>query len=251
MAMEKIRTASSIREEIFALQMELALMEAERQEIDELIANSERPDAERDALVERLIAKEGAKAPAAIRTRAQRERGAHRARRILPRIGAGLACLLLLGYLGMSVAIAAVPAVRAEALRFIAHIGDGFVTFYFANADRPAQMPENWTGAYFPAHIPQGFALQSAGRGTALFRDEKSNVLTFSEYGLNEYTMIDTQGAALSTAEINGMRATVIHRQEAGMVFVVWAVGDEYFEVSLDGSVEEAVKIARSVASVR
>ncbi|MEG2531339.1 MAG: DUF4367 domain-containing protein [Raoultibacter sp.] len=183
----------------------------------------------------------------------RKRRRRHFARHTLPKIGRIAAGVLLVFFVGGTVAVAAVQPVRMQLMKFLINIERQY-THLSLVPDESAfvDVPEGWAGEYFPAYIPEGFAVTQVtgieGCGTAQYQAEDERLFDFGEYDEFSSSNIDTEDAEIEYVEIGGAQAML--SQKKGHVILTWAWADRYFIVSLDGSVDVAVRIARSVQKI-
>lgn len=110
------------------------------------------------------------------------------------------------------------------------------------------EVPAEWKGAFYPTYIPEGFALHSAISSEAEYRTSDGRVLGFGETEYGGSTNLDTENANVSTVMVNGAEATLIEKGK--WTAVVWFANNRMFSVDIDGSVEEALRIANSVTMI-
>ena len=60
---------------------------------------------------------------------------------------------------------------------------------------------------------------------------------------------MDTENANISFENINGVDATVIEKD--GWVAIVWSANSRLFVIDMDGTKDEAIKVASSVTFIK
>ena len=83
-------------------------------------------------------------------------------RKVLPATLRAAACLLLLLTVSFSVAFATSPMLRSKVLTLVVRIDEErnwvFVDF-LEDQDSAFDVPQNWTGLYFPSDLPDGYVI--------------------------------------------------------------------------------------------
>lgn len=174
-------------------------------------------------------------------------------RQTLPKAGKIAAAALLVFFIGGSVAVAAVRPVRLQLMKFLIKIEREYAELSLVPAEgAELEVPDGWTGDYFPAYVPEGFAFnQIAGVDgclTVQYQLHDGRLFEFGEYDQDTGTNIDIEDAEIQYLEVGGSPALVSEKD--GYSTVAWAYADRYFIVGLDGAVDEALQIARSVQKI-
>ena len=128
---------------------------------------------------------------------------------------------------------------------------------YWENAEnQPIFPPEEWTGRYYPAYIPEGYEVDyyyEAFHSIELVLEDGHRIL-FSELDPSVTEMRGTEGAEVYTIQIHGADATVIDGWHNGIhnVTIVWQISQEtWFDlVTYKLDTEEAIRIAKSVRRI-
>lgn len=169
----------------------------------------------------------------------------------LPRITQIAAAILLVIFIGTTVAIASVREVRVHVLKFLIQMDEEYTELSLVESpDEAFPVPEDWRGKYYPSYIPEGFVVQSVDQyiNDVYYLDASNNLLYFMENAEDASTNIDTEGAKLNPVTINGAPAIVSEKE--GRVTVAWSNGDRYFVLTLDGSVDIAMRIVNSLKNI-
>lgn len=97
--------------------------------------------------------------PASLR-RAYASRRARQALRTWgPRTLRAAAAVLLVFYLGLTTALATVPSLRHSLMTFMIHSEEEYTELALIPSGETLDIPQGWQGAYYPAYIPEGFAI--------------------------------------------------------------------------------------------
>lgn len=117
------------------------------------------------------------------------------------------------------------------------------------------EVPEAWTGLYYPSYIPEGFSLESC-----------SNLLSKASYGAGDDAQMDfyeldeaaestlgTEGSQVSAVMVGSQEGQMIESTSDGfhIVDLVWAADDRWFHLSaLNIERDEVIRIAESVRRI-
>ncbi len=159
------------------------------------------------------------------------------------------ACVVLVIGIAAPIAIANIEAIRVRVMELLINIQDEYTEISMVeNEEMAFDVPAAWRGEYYPSYIPDGFALtQINSRGSTAYFTETggSRGIRFGEYSSDTYTNIDSEGAELTHATIGMADALVVKKDNT--ITVVWSLNNRYFVLRVDGSKEEALKIAENV----
>lgn len=170
----------------------------------------------------------------------------------LPRVMQIAATVLLLFFIGATVAIASVREVRVRVLQFLIQIEEEYTELSLVDSPEESfPVPEGWRGLYYLSYIPEGFVMQKIDPyyDRVYFLDESRNLLDFMELTENSYSNIDTENAEIQHITINGSPA-IISKKE-GRVTVAWSEISRYFILEFDGNVETAIEIVNNVRIIK
>ena len=243
-AMDKCKTAQELRDDLLALKLRLAFQEKLEEEI-EAISGEQHPEPELQAMMDRA----DSRILKLIHTNVRKRKIARIVKTTLPQLGKAVAACLLAFFIGLSTAIAAVPAVRTRVLRFIMTIDEKYTSLGFADTGMAVNVPTEWKGRYYLSYIPDGFVFEDADGFDVTYADSRGNILLFSEYGTESSVNIDTEDADVRFIDIQGHSALLSAKN--GWATLAWAAGDRYFVLDFQGDAEEAVRIAEGVVLIR
>ena len=206
-----------------------------------------------DAVLQSVLARLDAREKAA---RQQRRSGAMK--RWIPRMIEVAACLALVFAIAMPVAIANSAEFRSRVLRLLFEVDEEQGGMYFRFTEDPDaafDVPEEWTGNYFPAYIPDGFSFWKMNpyMQAAEYRNEKGNQIFFNEFTEDTSGLAGTENSEITYIELNGSMAQVIDGYDDGMhtVTITWANDTNWFVVATnDVDTDEALAVAYSVREI-
>ncbi len=161
------------------------------------------------------------------------------------------ACALAILAIAAPIAIANVEPLRASVMKLLIDIQEDHTELRLVEIDEPViEIPEGWTGIYYPTYMPEGFELEKVSElfWEATYRNEEGAAIYFSEYDKGAGVNINSENAKLSYIYIYGEQALVVERP--GYVIVTWQLGNRFIVLDADVSREEAVKIAESVRMI-
>ena len=172
-------------------------------------------------------------------------------KKVLPRLVNIAACIVMLLGIAAPFAIAYVEPIRIKVMQLLIEIKDDHTDLIFVeNTDAEFYVPEGYMGRYYPTYIPEGFELTDV---SVLFYDttyqnKAGAKIYYSECTEDDEIDINTEGAILSHATVNGAEAFVAEQET--YVIITWALEDRYFVIIADTSLDEALKVARSVRRI-
>ena len=172
-------------------------------------------------------------------------------KKALPRLVNIAACIVVILGIAAPFAIAYVEPIRIRVMQLLIDIKDDHTELIFTeDTDAEFYVPEGYMGRYYPTYIPEGFELTDV---SVLFYDttyqnKAGAKIYYSECTEDDEIDINTEGAILSHATVNGADAFVAEQET--YVIITWALEDRYFVIIADTSLDEALKMARSVRRI-
>lgn len=163
------------------------------------------------------------------------------------------AIAILAGIVLLFTTVSSVDAVRVRVLNFIMDVHQEYTSFQLKeneNASAGGSPVVNWSKAYVPTYIPDGYELSNTVQSELVrklvFKDKQDSLIIFTELGESSSPKVDTENAeVLKTISINGHKGTLIVKNS--MVTIVWAIGNSMFILQTGVSEETAIKIAEGV----
>ena len=207
-----------------------------------------------DAVLQSVLARLDAREKAA---RQQRRSGA--IKRWIPRVIEVAACLALIFAIAMPVAIANSAEFRSRVLRLLFEVDEEQGGMYFRfmeDPDAAFAVPEEWTGDYFPAYIPDGFSFWKMNiyiPHSIEYRNSEGHQIFFNELTEDTSGYVGTDNTEITYIDLHGTMAQVIDGYDGDIhaVTITWANDDRWFVVATnDVDTEEAIAIARSVRKI-
>lgn len=241
--LEKYKTVQELQDDLVGLKLRLAFQEELEDEIQE-ISSEQITDPEMQAAMRRL----DSRILGLIRKHVRKRRIRRAVKVTLPQFGKAVAVCLLIFYIGLSTAIAAVPSVRKSVLHFIMRIEERYTSLEFAGNGIETEVPKEWRGRYYLSYIPDGFVYESTDGFEVSYVDSHGNMLLFAEYGTESSVNIDTENAKVQFVDIQGH--SVLLSEKNGWVTLAWAVSDCFFILDFQGDVDEAMRIAENVGII-
>lgn len=237
------KSRAELDEELTALKLKIALQEYREDAIETLLSENDDPSApERLARTEQPTLRR--------MNRRLRRRSLRRfAARTLPKAGKAAACLILVFYLGLTVAVATVENVRVELMRFFVHVDGGQASFGFESSDEHLDVPSEWNGYYYPAYIPDGYVLTDVFDDSVVYQNRAGLELRFCDSGADAQWTVDTENAEVKSVTINGRPAVLIRK--GIWTTIVWSIDSRCLIVDCAGTEDTAMTIAKSVVMIR
>ena len=156
-------------------------------------------------------------------------------------------------------AMTTVQAFRAKVMNLWLDIRPEYTAFKLKGSNDAADdssIVVNWTKAYVPTYIPEGYVVNTLSYSKTHKRITFENsqdgtwFTTYLELGESDSPVVDTEGASRFEAIlINGRSGTLILKH--GLVTVVWEMDNLLFVVQAQTSVETAVRIAEGVKYIK
>lgn len=242
---EEYLTSKEIMQKIEELKIRLAFQQEFEQEVDELLAKADSPNAGQALQI--LEMEEKTLRNIAAHTGRQNQLRTpqlrfHRNLRIA-------AAIVLLAAVSIGSAMATVHMVQIGLLKLEIETYPEYTVYGLVPSADTVEVPQDWNGNFYPTYIPNGYKFDRCYHSFVMYYDEAGNYLSFSEETYGSRTNLDTENASLSTVLINGAEATLIEKDR--WTAVVWSANNRLFIVDMDGEKDEALKIAASVIMVR
>ncbi len=173
-------------------------------------------------------------------------------RRNAKRVFRMAACVLLILAIAAPVAIASVETLRVSVMKLLIDIQEDHTELRLVESGEPGiEIPEGWTGLYYPAYMPEGFELEEISKlyCSVKYCDELGNVFYFSEYDKATSVNINSENAHISYSEIHGEEVLIVEKE--GHIILTWQCGSRFLVIETDISKEEVLKIAGSVHMIQ
>ena len=175
------------------------------------------------------------------------------AQKQLPKVAKAAASLILVMYLGLTVAIASSETVLKNVVKFLIQRYDEYSVAGFVATGDSIDVPPEWDGAYYLSYIPEGFEFECFSCGQyweqVKYTNDVGQSIYFSLGNKSVWTNYNTENSVITYYEINGAIAEFA-AHESGLNFLTWAVGDQYFMLYSTLSVDDMIYIAKNISIV-
>lgn len=242
---EEYLSSKEIMQKIADLKIRLALQQEFEQEVDELVAETNSVDAGQTRQIramEEKVLKD-------IAAHTGRRRQAHEHRSRFPRGASIAAVIALLVMVCVGSAMATVHMVQIGLLKLDVQTYPERTSYSLVPSEGTMNVPQEWSGDFYPAYIPEGFEFERCYSSNAIYYDNDDGSLSFSEEAYGSSVGLDTENANLSSVFINGAEATLIEKD--GWTAVVWSANNRLFIIEMDGAKDEALRVAASVILIK
>ena len=244
-------TREQLLEELEAAQLRLAFYDKQAQE-NEAIEDDYQAD---DALRQRVEQMQPEALNLISHHIAQKKRRFFK-ERVAPvawKVAKVAACILLIGYIGLSTTMAFSQAARLHIMGLIVRTEDHLTHIGLANDWESIEVPDKWDGEYYPAYVPDGFTLHSVDSFMGVtacveYASPDHRWYQFTESTENAVSSVSTKNALMTEITIHDRPALLIEAPDVTMV--VWAEYDKWFSVTTWSDMD-VVQIARSVTRIR
>ncbi len=149
--------------------------------------------------------------------------------------------------------VASVQAIRVKVLNFFMDIQPKYTSYQVNESDNGSingGLDVNWTNAYVPTYIPEGYkvdsSLNSETNKKIVFKNQQDMFIIYSELTEGSIIQLDTENASVfKKISINGKKGTLTEKNSA--VTIVWEIEGHIFMVNAWTDQETAVKFAEGV----
>jgi hypothetical protein len=157
-----------------------------------------------------------------------------------------------------STAMLTVQAFRIEVLNFLIDVKSKYTSFQLndVNNDSAGSLIVNWTNAYVPAYIPDGYEVSNISSSESIKKlifsnkQEANSFIMYTECSPSNSIAVDSENASLvKTVYINGKIGTLVVKNS--IATVGWEMNGCLFLVETPISTEEAIKIAEGVKFIK
>lgn len=174
-------------------------------------------------------------------------------RHALPRMVQFAAAVVLLFFIGLSTAVATVAPVRYQLMNFLINIEREYTELSLVETGEEIDVPEGWRGHYYPAFIPEGYELNRILGDEDLTRvwyvKSDDEILSYTEYGPDSATNIDTEDAEISYITIHGKPVFMARKENYAVM--TWSEHDRYFVCWITGEADALPQVVESIQRIR
>ena len=246
----------SLQDEHLDLMLRLAYRRAAGEEIEQLLAESERA----------FTPEEEAQAQAGYALFLKKLALLHpprKSRRRFAYLIEVAACVVLLLGVSLSFAVAKVDVIRSKVLEMIIELNEDHAAISLLPLDElEFEVPAGYMGDYFPSYIPEGYELSWISKyyGEVRYFNSDTQLIQFGEdTSATVVSLSVSDDAVFSTISLNGVEATLIEEPPVykdGELYrseryhVIWTIEDRFFHLTVHESRETAIEIAASVRKI-
>lgn len=149
--------------------------------------------------------------------------------------------------------VASVQAIRVKVLNFFMDIQPKYTSYQVnenGNGSGNGEPVVNWTKAYVPTYIPEGYKVNSSSNSETfkkiVFGNHQGMIIIYTELNEGSIAQSDTENAStFKEISINGHNGTLAEKNST--VTIVWEMEDHIFTINAPTDQETAIKIAESV----
>lgn len=243
---EEYMAADEIRQEIADLKIRLAFQTEFEGEVEAVLRETSQPEAD---LIKGIRTEESKILQDIGHFFAKKKRRSPMSVRGLPRVCKAAAVLAAVLMISVTSAFATVQMIRVGILKLDIQAYDDRTEFQLLQTGETMEVPDGWTGVFYPAYIPADFVFSHLDAGEAVYYDASGNRLEFSEETYGTSLAVDTEDAQVSAIYLHDTTATVVEKN--GRTSVIWAEHNRLFILHLFGDRETAIEIASSVTLIQ
>ena len=243
---EEYMTADEIRQEIADLKIRLAFQTEYEGEVEAVLQETAQPGTD---LIKGIRTEESKILQDIGLYFAKKKRRSPMSVHSIPNACKAAVVLAAVLMISVTSAFATMQMIRVGILKLDIQAYDNRTEFQLMQTGKAMEVPEGWTGVFYPAYIPDGFVFSHLDAGEAVYFDASGNRLEFSEETYGTSIAIDTEDAQVSTVYLHDTTATVVEKN--GQSSVIWAEHNRLFILHLFEDRETAIEIANSVTLIQ
>lgn len=164
------------------------------------------------------------------------------------------AMVVLVMNLGLTIAVATSDTMQARVMKFFMSSNESHMDFGYSYDKKDLDIPADWELEYFPAYMPDGYELISYDPwemdALLQYQNPEGNMLNISILSTYTKASINVEGAKRYTIPMHGTMATVLE-QHYGQFDIIWSLGEHFFIVSSDQSLDVALSVAESMSLIQ
>lgn len=161
------------------------------------------------------------------------------------------AIIILIANLTLTLALATNDTLRATVIRYLIDQKDDHYLFYREVAETRVEVPEVWTGLFYPAYIPEGLTLSKVSDEPLIhiaeYYTHDAEKFCFSVYPDSSVIAYDNS-SPIQTIAINGYAASVVTGKTETLI--MWYQEGCLITLSFSGPYEELLRAAQSVVQI-
>ncbi len=234
-----------LRGDLSALKLKIALLEKQEAELERITNESESDDH-----LQTLAQSSEQKMLRFIDRRTRTGQIKHFVVSTFPQVVKTAACLLLVCYIGLTVAVATDSTLRVRIMNFIMNTEERYTSYGFEDSGEIMNVPADWQGYYYPAYIPDGMVLADVVTPeTVLYTHPDGRDLWFNDMSAGTGGALDTENATIDYITINGHTAMI--SQKGQWTAILWNIDNRILMIDYNGTRDEAIRIAESVRMIK
>lgn len=242
---EEYMTADEIRQEIADLKIRLAFQTEFEREAEEVLQETAQPGAD---LIKGIRTEESKILQDIGLYFAKKKRRSPMSVHSLPKACKAAVVLAAVLMISVTSAFATMQMIRVGILKLDIQAYDDRTEFQLLQTGETMEVPDGWTGVFYPAYIPADFVFSHLDAGEAVYHNENGRILRFSEEAYGTGIAVDTENAQVDTIYIHDTIATIIEKN--GRSSAIWSEHNRLFILHFDGEKETAIEIANSVTLI-
>lgn len=166
-----------------------------------------------------------------------------------------VAVITLVFSAALAISLLSVDAFRVNFLNFFMEIKSEYTEFRLEDENKNSDGVRlmNWSNAYVPTYVPEGYQVESSENGDTLklitFQNSDGQMINYAQYTENVAFNYDTEGAELRDIVVNGDAGTLIVKESH--YSIVWKYENSIFVVMTQINEQETLKIAESLEFIK
>ncbi len=169
-----------------------------------------------------------------------------------------LAYMLMFMVLTIPVAMASVPEVCTRMMNLVVDMDEEEQAIGIAmssNQSIASYIPKEWTGKYFPRHIPNDLKLLSCSSffdsSEVRYANEDGEITVFTEYGSDFEISSGSENSSISYLYLDNFQIFKTMSLDQQYIKLIWAIENRWFVIeSYSLSQEDLLSIVKSVRQV-
>ena len=171
------------------------------------------------------------------------------------------ACLLLLLTVSFSVAFATSAVFRSKVLTLVVSVDEEqdwiFHVDFLEDQNSAFDVPQNWTGLYFPSDLPDGYVISMTDSTPPriIYQNPLGQNFCYAEYDEADSVTVSTENATTRFINIGGTVAHLVESESsdgsAHVTTITWTNDHRWFSLTGENmTLDTLVKIAASVKKI-
>ena len=182
-------------------------------------------------------------------------------RKVLPAALRAAACLLLILTVSFSVAFATSAVFRSKVLTLVVSVDEEqdwiFHVDFLEDLDSAFDVPQDWTGLYFPSALPDGYVISMTDSTPPriIYQNPLGQNFCYAEYDEADSVTVSTENATTRFINIGGIVAHLVESESsdgsAHVTTITWTNDHRWFSLTGENmTLDTLIKIAASVKKI-